>query len=54
LIGGGPVSMLGEVSPAHHGVRFLDERPECTRRVLEVLRHPLEEGVTRIQSPARP
>jgi magnesium chelatase family protein len=45
LIGGGQVPRPGDVSRAHHSVLLLDERPECTRHVLEVLRQPLEESV---------
>jgi Magnesium chelatase, subunit ChlI len=54
LSAGGHISMAGEVSRAHHGVLGLDERPECRRHVLEVLRQPLENGAASMPSPARP
>lgn len=53
LVGGGSNPKPGEISISTNGILFLDEIPEFSRHVLEVLREPLESGKITISRAAR-
>ena len=54
LVGGGSGPRPGEVTLAHGGLLFLDELPQFSPAVLDVLRQPMEEGsISLVRNPGR-